>query len=649
MQETRAWLDQSPDDRGEFENIYARYPELWARVIGNFRPIAPLPIAELPAGESWVVVLDETGSQFDDVRDESRRGRLVVVVFQAHDCPQHAVAHAVETSESGSRALLNRLLNQQVGVLGLTASQGMTRAQLAMQALRWTLRWLVGLGARDVVIQADPYGEDGAVAESTLTAEALLPPGSKAEMRPSVRYQVLPKTQPSLVPYADALAWWWQKTRTTGEIPIAGWTETQQRRCLLTADASTALLHPLVQQAWDAGDTLPVGDWHAALELWPPLRPRLTQRLRALPDMQQRWLDALWHGQQVAAQSARDWQNELAVLAAALSANSFRAVEELKLRTILVQQDAHRGHFGSASEARLMTLSARLRAQEPGLCSQADLVVATLRTNRFAWRESLDQIRHWGHTDSRPGLVQRGRLNSLAGSLAAGNQQFTTAANYLKCAVGLFGRYSDSQVVVEDISRTRYHALFAWLDALALGHRDREPALRQLSALFQPLIGSWTETRIQELATETNPALRFEHRAFLKWALQTNQTTALQIYLSCREGWSGQDVWPGTWILWYRGWLLWPVDPGGAVEQWRLAHALLPAERAGGAFVLMDAWMVEHLRAFDRSGFIRPASIPAGLPERALRRWPTAAHTPGRAPYAAWARALAWALPMDFR
>jgi hypothetical protein len=150
-------------------------------------------------------------------------------------------------------------------------------------------------------------------------------------------------------------------------------------------------------------------------------------------------------------------------------------------------------------------------------------------------------------------------------------------------------------------------------------------------------------------ADATNPALRFEHRAFLKWALQTNQTTALQIYLSCREGWSGQDVWPGSWILWYRGWISWPVDRDGAIAQWRLAHALLPAERANGVFVLMEAWMVEHLRTFDRSELIRPTTVPAELPERVLRRLPTPAITPGVAPYAAWARALTQALPMDFR
>lgn len=146
---------------------------------------------------------------------------------------------------------------------------------------------------------------------------------------------------------------------------------------------------PVVQQAWDAGDDMSIHDWHTALEHWPALRPRLAQRLRTLPDMQQRWLDAVWHGQQVAAESARDWHDEIEVLAAALSAFAFRAVDELKLRTILVQRDAHRGLFRSASEARLVALSTQLHPQKSQLCPQADLVAATLGSNRFASRESL--------------------------------------------------------------------------------------------------------------------------------------------------------------------------------------------------------------------------------------------------------------------
>jgi hypothetical protein len=350
----------------------------------------------------------------------------------------------------------------------------------------------------------------------------------------------------------------------------------------------------------------------------------------------------------VAAQSARDWQNEIEVLAAALSDDAHRAVDELKLRTLVVQQDAHRGLFRSASEARLVTLSARLRAQEPTLCSQADLVVATLQTNRFAWRASLDQIRHWGRAESRPGLVQRGRLNSMAGALAAGTRQYSTAANYLKNAVSLFSHYSDQSAVIEDLLRTRYHALFAWLDARALGHDAGEMAMRSLEAMHAPLTERWSTARIQVLATDPNPGLRFEHRAFLKWSLQTNQTTALQIYLSCREGWSGQDVWPGTWILWYRGWLLWPVDLAGAAEHWRLAHAASAGGESNGVMPLVAAWMSVLLRCGCEPDRSWPVAAP-GLPSTLSRRWPFGANTPRAMNLPDWSRALARALPMDFR
>jgi hypothetical protein len=404
-----------------------------------------------------------------------------------------------------------------------------------------------------------------------------------------------------------------------------------------------------VQQAWDFGDTLPVGDWHAAIELWPALRPRLAQRLRTLPDMQQRWLDALWQGQQVAAESARDWQTEIEVLAASLSTDAHRAVDELKLRTILVQQDAHRGHFGSASEARLVALSTNLRAQEPERCSQADLVVATLRTNRFAWRQSLDQIRHWGRAISRPGLLQRGRLNSMAGALAAGNRQYSTAANYLKNAVSLFSHYSDQSAVIEDLLRTRYHALFAWLDARALGHDAKEIAMQSLLVMHSPLIDRWNVSRIQVLATDPNPALRFEHRAFLKWALETSQTAALQHYVACRDSWCADDTWPWCWISWYRGWVLWPDDATGAVEHWRAAHAASAGGASDGVMTLVAAWMRVQLRRCGTLPSLPWPAAPDAFPSTLARRWPSEANAPRVLLYPAWSRALARALPMDFR
>ena len=163
------------------------------------------------------------------------------------------------------------------------------------------------------------------------------------------------------------------------------------------------------------------------------------------------------------------------------------------------------------------------------------------------------------------------------------------------------------------------------------------------------LIDRWNISRIQVLATDSNPALRFEHRAFLKWALETSQTTALQYYVACRDSWCADEIWPWCWISWYRGWVLWPVDAAGAVEQWRAAHSASAGGASDGVMALVAAWMRVQLRVCDKLPRVPWPAVPDAFPSTLARRWPSEANAPRVLRYSAWSRALARALPMDFR
>jgi hypothetical protein len=55
VRETRAWLERHPEDRAKFETTYARHRAEWAQVVGPTPSMPPMPIDELPAGESSVV------------------------------------------------------------------------------------------------------------------------------------------------------------------------------------------------------------------------------------------------------------------------------------------------------------------------------------------------------------------------------------------------------------------------------------------------------------------------------------------------------------------------------------------------------------------------------------------------------------------
>jgi hypothetical protein len=208
---------------------------------------------------------------------------------------------------------------------------------------------------------------------------------------------------------------------------------------------------------------------------------------------------------------------------------------------------------------------------------------------------------------------------------------------------------------LNDIPRTGRNSRRPTRDTARSGRRWLGPRRRcrlcrsmscpPVSPRWSPLIERWNVTRIRVSATDPSPALRFEHRAFLKWALETSQTTALQHCVACRDSWCADEIWPCCGISWYRGWVLWPVDETGAMEHSRAAYSASAVGTSNSVMMLVAARLRCGAAETDHTWHAAPADLSQAL----ARHWPSEANTPTGFCRAEWSHARARARPMDFR
>lgn len=539
-------------------------------------------IQDLPAAPRWKLLVDETGSRFDE-KEQGRLGRLVgLLVPEAVTLPALAgKAHAVDASDPCELdQRLQRVLDEPVGIFGVTLdalppAPGDRWVAGVLEVVHWTLRLLTVDGPTEIDVVVEQRGEHQARSDwSALFAEVLRHLGESNPERYrhlTLRPRVIQKGDDPCNGYVDAIAHTWgsRAQDSRARLRQSGLVGS----CLHDGDG-TAL-----REAWDVlrrgadvdGDAwsrlLSAPEAATAGSVPSLLLEQLEAACRSRPALWQRYFDAVRRHLDGKAVRLGVLGREVAWLAGCQPAGAaLPAAMRLAWLTALLERDNHRGHVDEALAEELDRLGDELFEEQPSLVCQADLDRAVLATNRFDFSAAGAALRRWrDQIPAVPGLQHWGRVQSSLGQHAAFLGDHAAAERHFAEALGAFARLSDPDVGRGEIAQTSTYRAIAAMD---FPGADPATVRARVSAVV-----SLSLEEIGRLAASVEPATKYRHHLLLRYLARHGTADERAAYLAARPAWSVDEGFPWPLILAYRALLVLSADRDGARELLRCAVA----------------------------------------------------------------------------
>jgi hypothetical protein len=573
---------------------------------------------QAPATE-WDILIDETGSVFDEAADaldptDHTLGRVVALAMpqraklpELPELPQGF--HAKEATDAQVDQALQAVLKAPVGIFGFTVRDTLATSTQWIGHIHQLVRWVLlqlplrtDQPCRIRVLIEECGGWD---AHESLRALSSILEDELRELHPE-RYRQLTlsldfiaKTEHSANGYVDAIAYTW------GSPGKASKERLKRSRLLghcLLLPSDEAMVERLYL-ALDRRRTLPTADWYALCAAIPDepeggllhgFADQLGEQARDTP--------AFWHAcLDEVRQRLRLKQFRLNELAAALDwlerwcpqGTRLPATQQLRLETARLATENHRGEINPQRFARCLELSEKLIDEAPDEACEAILRLAVTTANNFQFDILQDTVRDWlARPVAVPGLLNHAKLHSTLGQLLAFTAHPAEAVASFDAALAAFGRLSDPAQARRESAQTGIYRLIARLDDPAVAPAER------IAGVVDHLRVSTGKSNTQEINRAlacSGQQARFDHHLWLRTLVAHPQQMAgaRSAYLDARAQWQAGEDHPWPLIDAYRAWLLHDAGQDEEAATY-FGNAIAGCEASSHGPTLQ--WMAEVLR-----------------------------------------------------
>jgi hypothetical protein len=559
--------------------------------------LVPNDIRSLEPQRAWILLLDETGSDFGAVRSASVGKFVGLLINKAQSGlqPIRAGWHAAEEGPTEIDRVFQEVLNAPCGVIGfpvtaIPKAQGERWLDGMRAVVDWVLRLmpLDGPTELDVVIEARPPFKAGMALDAIRRDAIALLARAWPERAAQITLRIFTETKDGhpLLPYVDALAYTWGSSypSSSERLKLSGLVNT----CLLNF-SSTDLA--ACWDAWDQPGGLTPSYWVALVSAAESGDPA---------SIASAILNALIEATR---QDSVRWQRYLAEAQRHLFGGSFRLeqvgamvdwLEQAKppaqqipdpLRLVwLTLNLARANHLGATEHewlADLSRLSDRLYEEAAPLCCHADLHLSVAMTNRFDFAGAARAVASWhDQPPAVPGLRYWGQCRSTLGQHCAFMNDMRGAQNAFAEALSAFSRLSDPLIRKKEIDQTSCYAAIAAMDDDRLNDVDARAAVEKY-------LGNLA-VAVDRLAGSDNSE-HYQHHTLLRWIVSRKDYALGDAYTGLRRSWGSGFGHPWPLIEIYRAILIRTEDPDGAIEQVRTAAAIAFAAEQGPTVRLIGA------------------------------------------------------------
>lgn len=570
------------------------------------------------AAAQWEILIDETGSRFDDGANElalsnSELGRVVALAIpQRVTLPELPKGfHAADATDAQVDQALQTVLDAPVGIFGFTVRDTLATSALWIGHIHQLVRWvLLQLPLRSdqpcrVKVRIEERGDWGR-RESLRALSSILEDelrGLHAERYRQLHLSLdfIAKNDHDANGYVDAIAFTWGS-------PGAASKERLKRSgllgCCLLRPTDEAMVERLYL-ALDRNQTLPTADWYALCAatsdepqggLLHGFSDQLGEQARDTPAVWRECLDEV-------RQRLRLKKFRLNELAAALDwlerwcpqGTALPAAQQLQLETARLATENHRGEINPQRFQRCFELSEQLVDEAPDEACEAILRLAVTTANNFQFDLLQDILREWlARPVGIPGLLNHAKLHSTLGQLLAFTGRPAEAVVTFDRALAAFSRLSDPVQARRESAQTTIYRLIARLDD------TQTPPATHIAEIIDHLRASTGKPDPQAISRSLACAgqqARFDHHLWLRTLTTHPQQLAAEraAYLSVRMQWQAGEDHPWPLIDAYRAWLLHDAGHREDAAQY-IGNAIIGCEAAGHGPTLQ--WMAEVLRVF---------------------------------------------------
>lgn len=529
----------------------------------------PNSLRHLPQHSNWEIVIDETGMEFERAEDLSiddySLGRYVALAIPQGRAKLDKLPetfHAAEEKPELLDKVINNILSQSVGVLGITAKDplsfnrprwfsGVYRLlQLALRLLP-----LPNEGSKQVHVFIEQRGGFNADTDLQVLKQLLL---SELQSINEARFsqlhlslEIAPKGKHPYLAHVDALAHCWGGSSAKQRLIKAKF----KGHCFLTPESGDL---ERIYAALDGKTALSSHDWFQAVcalsgepehSLLREAMQQLGERCQTQPEIWQNYLQTVRHRLNEKDYHPQALDEILGWLQTyAPAENKLPPLLQLRFQAARLAADNHQGRMRLEAIQNLLDLGNQLKYEAAPEVAQVynRLAVATTNIYEFDYAKQILE-----HALKLPEIAvdrqQYGRLLSGMGQIHAFSGEHQAAASFFAQAVETFEKLSDSTAAQKDIRQTCLYRLHNALDAGETWEN------------IQPLATSVFGSDLDKAANKfsISPDDRFTHHALLRLlAAYPQQTASAQkTYLYNQAHWQSEAGHPWQLIHLWRGWL----------------------------------------------------------------------------------------------
>lgn len=575
----------------------------------SFQPVDtpdlhPLDIRGMQPSSEWTLLIDETGSVFDETAEllttsDGPLGRIVGLLLpKEHDLtPLELSWHAVDMDIDSIDQAVNAILKANVGILGVTVNQ-LPKAPIE----RWTfgVQRIIDLVLRLLPIDDAPAkltvlieqrsefiggSEWKAIAHDSIYRLALSYPERGARIRCDI--EIISKNGSPFNGYVDVLAFIWgsQAAHSRECLKLTGLKGT----CFLQGDAL------LISRYWewlDRGITLEGEDWATLLG-----QPEVSQKGSLADTILQRL------GQASQTDSSL-WQRYLGHTLGHLDSKAIdlkvlgRQVEWLErwspagkslpptARLLwLTAKLARANHLGKTEETwmqEMRDLGNALLDENAHLVCRAELNLAVNATNRYDFAVASQILDHWRTLPKGvPGLRYWAQVQSSLGQHAAFRGDNAAAILLFDEALAAFARLSNEVEATREARQTLAYRAIAMMD-------DPSQSDAEVRKAVEMVTGPASEA-VAKLAASVADGDKYSHHLLLRWLVQRPDAAIRTAYIEQHPHWHADQGHPWPLIQLYRALLLQPDDAAEARKLAMQGFELATAEGQGSVLHLIGA------------------------------------------------------------
>ena len=547
-------------------------------------PLHPNDIRSLKPSQKWTLIIDETGSNFDESALNSKAaklGRFVGILIPNEGNPLKQLStnwHAVDTDIKEIDKVFQSVLDAPVGVFGLDVkSLPMTIGERWMDGVALLVDWVLRLIPLDGTCEIDVLIEQRGLFNNTVSWDivrreclrklALAYP--RRALNINLKIETITKAGSPYNGYVDAIAFSW-----------AGTTNASKTRMKLSQLRGTCLLESTngsdarkMLNAWDAfsqGINLPTELWWELTHSPDGTTPTsLLHSFMNLVGQEARYKPALWERLLNEVNSRMsDSPVNLVYLADAVEwlqqfkpkdANILPALRLVWL-TVKLAKANHFGEIESEWNEELASLGETLFDEAAPLVCHSALHLAVSATNRFDFDAATKAVKRWHDVSPAvPGLKYWGQLRSTFGQHAAFKDENDKALEYFKEALKAFARLSDPALAKRNSEQTACYLTIALTNSKNISDEEVRKSL-------ESVIGTLPEAATSLAASSEDE--RYLQHLLTRWLVHrpNGNEDAKEAYLNASSNWETGKGHPWELIQIYRAILLRDKEPDKALE-----------------------------------------------------------------------------------